>query len=163
RRQWRHFPQKGEMLQDRVDWGSQGESSAHGSPFYPSVRPYAMMGDKSSIALRGTEEIMSGYIQVVTTTDKRDDALAIAQQLVQQRLAACVQILGPITSVYRWKGEVESADEWQCWAKSRQDRYAQIEQAIRKVHPYEEPEILAMAITDASAGYLAWLDAQVSP
>jgi periplasmic divalent cation tolerance protein len=107
-------------------------------------------------------EAMTEHIQVVTTTDKRDDAIAIASELVQQRLAACVQILGPITSVYRWKGKVETAQEWQCWAKSRHDRYADIEQAIRKTHSYEEPEILAIPITAASASYLAWIDGQVS-
>ncbi|MDY0166506.1 MAG: divalent-cation tolerance protein CutA [Thermoguttaceae bacterium] len=105
---------------------------------------------------------MSEHIQVVTTTDKRDDAVAIANALVEQRLAACVQIIGPITSVYRWKGQIETAEEWQCWAKSRQDRYTQIEQAIRQSHTYEQPEILAMPITAASAGYLAWLDAQLA-
>ncbi len=105
---------------------------------------------------------MTEHIQVLTTTDKRDDAIAIANSLVQQRLAACVQILGPITSIYRWKGKVEMAEEWQCWAKSRHDRYVDIEQAIRKIHPYEEPEILAIPITAASASYLAWIDGQVS-
>ena len=105
---------------------------------------------------------MNEHIQVITTTDKRDDALAIARTLVEQRLAACVQIVGPITSIYRWKGNVETAEEWQCWAKSRQDRYGQIEQAIRHGHPYEEPEILAIPITAASAGYLAWIDEQVA-
>lgn len=106
---------------------------------------------------------MSQHIQVVTTTDKRDDAVAIARALIEQRLAACVQIVGPITSVYRWKGQIETAEEWQCWAKSRHDRYAHIEQAIRQTHPYEEPEILAVPMTAASASYLAWLDAQVAP
>ncbi len=105
---------------------------------------------------------MNEHIQVITTTDKRDDALAIARTLVEQRLAACVQIVGPITSIYSWKGNVETAEEWQCWAKSRQDRYGQIEQAIRHGHPYEEPEILAIPITAASAGYLAWIDEQVA-
>ena len=59
-----------------------------------------------------------------------------------QRLAACVQVSGPITSTYRWKGAVETSQEWQCWAKSRRELYGPIEQAIRGLHPYEEPEIL---------------------
>ncbi len=105
---------------------------------------------------------MTEYIQVVTTTDKRDDAMTIANAMVERRLAACVQILGPITSIYRWKDKVETAEEWQCWVKSRHDRYVDIEQAIRKLHPYEEPEILAVPITVASASYLAWIDGQVS-
>lgn len=106
---------------------------------------------------------MNEYIQVVTTTDKREDALAIASALVEQRLAACVQVTGPVTSVYRWKGRVETTEEWQCWAKSRHDRYTQIEKAIRKCHGYEEPEILAMPVTAGSKSYLAWVDAEVAP
>jgi len=105
--------------------------------------------------------MMSGYIQVVTTTEKEDDALAIAQDLVQRRLAGCVQIVGPVRSVYRWRERVETAQEWQCWIKSREELYPQIEKAILAGHPYEEPEILALPVTEGSAGYLAWLDASL--
>ena len=105
---------------------------------------------------------MSEYIQVVTTTEKQDDALAIGRALIEQRLAACVQVVGPVTSVYRWKGQIETGQEWQCWAKSRQDCYGRIEQAVREHHPYEEPEILAVPITAGSASYLAWLDAELA-
>lgn len=102
------------------------------------------------------------YIQVVTTTERREDAERIAGELVERRLAACVQIVGPITSVYRWKGKTETAQEWQCWAKSRRELYDRIEQAILELHPYEVPEILAMPIEAGSAAYLAWLDGEVS-
>jgi len=104
---------------------------------------------------------MSDYVQVVTTTEKKADAEAIARRLVEQRLAACVQLVGPVTSVYRWKGQVETAEEWQCWAKSRRDRYDAVEAAIRESHPYDEPEILAVEIAAGSASYLRWLDEQV--
>jgi periplasmic divalent cation tolerance protein len=103
---------------------------------------------------------MSDYIQVVTTTERREDAERIARALVEERLAACVQVTGPITSTYRWQGKIETAQEWQCWAKSRGDLYARIEQTIRRLHPYEVPEILAMPIAAGSADYLAWLDAE---
>lgn len=101
---------------------------------------------------------MTEYIQVLTTTSSKADAQAIADALVAQRLAACVQVIGPITSTYRWQGQVETAEEWLCIAKSRGDLYAVVEQAIRAVHPYEEPEILAVPVTAGSASYLRWLD-----
>ena len=104
---------------------------------------------------------MTEYIQVVTTTERKEDAERIARALVEQRLAGCVQVLGPITSTYRWKGAVETAEEWQCVAKTRRDLYAQMDEAIRKVHPYEVPEILAVPIIAGSAGYVAWLEEQL--
>ena len=100
---------------------------------------------------------MPDYIQVVTTTASRDEAERIARSLVEERLAACVQIVGPITSTYRWQGKIETSEEWQCWAKSRGELYAQIEQAIRRLHPYEVPEILAVPVVAGSEGYLKWL------
>jgi periplasmic divalent cation tolerance protein len=106
---------------------------------------------------------MTDYIQVVTTTPRQEDAETIARALVDQRLAACVQVSGPITSIYRWKGAVETSQEWQCWAKSRRELYGQIEQAIRRLHPYEEPEILALTISQGSSSYLRWIDAEVRP
>jgi periplasmic divalent cation tolerance protein len=101
---------------------------------------------------------MSEYIQVLTTTEDLEDARRIAGELVQQKLAACVQITGPIESTYRWKGAIENAEEWQCWIKSRRELFDQIEAAIRKIHPYEVPEILAMPILAGGADYLAWLN-----
>ncbi len=103
---------------------------------------------------------MADYIQVVTTTERREDAERIGRALVEERLAACVQVAGPITSTYRWQGKIETAQEWQCWAKSRRDLYDRIERAIRRLHPYEVPEVLAMPIVAGSADYLAWLDAE---
>lgn len=104
---------------------------------------------------------MSEYIQVVTTTEHREDAEAIARTLVEERLAACVQIVGPVTSIYRWQGKVNTTEEWQCWAKSRRDLYDRIEETIRRLHPYQVPEILAVAVLAGSADYLAWLDGEI--
>ncbi len=101
---------------------------------------------------------MTDYIQVVTTTQRKQDAEAIARALVQERLAACVQIVGPITSTYRWQGQIETSEEWQCWAKSRRALYDEIEQAILRLHAYEVPEILAVPVLAGSRSYLAWLD-----
>jgi periplasmic divalent cation tolerance protein len=105
---------------------------------------------------------MSQYIQVVTTIARREEADRIARSLVEQGLAACVQVLGPITSTYRWRGKIEMDEEWQCWAKSRLDLFERIEEAIRRLHPYEVPEILAVPVVAGSHRYLAWLDGEVA-
>ena len=100
---------------------------------------------------------MSSFIQVNTTIDTQEGARRIASMLVEKRLAACVQVSGPITSTYWWQGRIEVAQEWVCTAKTRQDLYDAVEQAIRDVHSYEEPEILASPILAGSKGYLGWV------
>ncbi len=101
------------------------------------------------------------YIQVLTTTGSEEEAGRIAAVLVERRLAACVQVLGPIVSRYRWQGEVEEAKEWQCLAKTAAARYAEVETAIRELHSYDEPEIVATPIVAGSAGYLDWVSHSV--
>jgi len=104
---------------------------------------------------------MTDYVQVITTTGTREDAERIARTLVESRLAACVQVFGPIRSTYRWKGAIETAEEWQCVAKSRADRFGAIDEAIRALHPYEVAEILAVPMVAGSRPYLEWLEGQV--
>ena len=105
---------------------------------------------------------MADYIQVITTAPSKAEAEAIASALVGKRLAACVQVLGPIASTYWWQGKIETSQEWQCWIKSRRDLYEQIEQAILEVHSYEVPEILAIPLVAGSGSYLAWLDDELN-
>ena len=76
-------------------------------------------------------------------------------------LAACVQIAGPVVSIYRWKGNVEKAQEWICFIKTKRDLYAAVEAAIKSVHTYDTPEIIAVPITAGSEKYLKWLDDSV--
>ncbi len=104
---------------------------------------------------------MHETIQVNTTTATKADAERIATALVERRLAACVQVGGPVRSCYRWHGKTETAEEWLCTAKTTREAYDEVEQAIRELHPYEEPEIIAVPIVAGSAGYLAWLREQV--
>jgi periplasmic divalent cation tolerance protein len=104
---------------------------------------------------------MTKHIQVVTTAGTKADAQAIANALVERRLAGCAQIIGPITSTYWWQGEVETAEEWLCVIKSRQDLYERLEAAIREVHPYDVPEILAVPVIAGSKDYLRWLDSEL--
>ena len=101
---------------------------------------------------------MKSYIQVTTTTETKEQAQTIAQHLVEAKLAACVQILGPITSIYRWKGKVENAQEWLCLIKTRDNLYAKVEAAIKSVHSYETPEIISVRIIEGSKEYLSWID-----
>ena len=104
---------------------------------------------------------MPEFVQVLTTVANREEAESIARALVEQRLAACVQILGPITSVYRWKGEVETAEEWQCLIKTRRGLYPEVERAIRLRHSYEVPEIIATPIVAGNDDYLKWIEENV--
>ena len=104
---------------------------------------------------------VTDYVQVLTTVGSEDDAERISIALVERRLAACVQTLGPIASRYRWEGDVETAREWQCLAKTEAARYRQVEEAIRELHPYDEPEIVATPIVAGSAGYMAWVSESV--
>jgi len=101
---------------------------------------------------------MKSYLQVTTTTETKEQAQTIAQHLVETKLAVCVQITGPITSIYRWKGKVENAQEWLCLIKTRDDLYNKVEAAIKSHHPYETPEIIAVPIVKGSKEYLSWLD-----
>ena len=104
---------------------------------------------------------MADSIQVLTTTDTKNLAEQIGRALVERRLAACVQIVGPIESIYRWQGQIETAEEWQCWIKTTRERFASIEHEIRKLHTYSVPEILAVSVVAGSTAYLQWLEEQV--
>lgn len=101
------------------------------------------------------------FVQVLTAVGSAEEAERISTALVERRLAACVQTVGPLRSRYRWQGAVEVAEEWHCLAKTARRRYPEVEAAIRELHSYEEPEIVAVPIVAGSAGYLAWLDENV--
>ena len=79
------------------------------------------------------------------------------------RLAACVQIVGPITSIFRWHEAIETSQEWLCVAKTTRDHFPAIEQQIRGLHSYDLPEIIAVPIVAGSSDYLAWIDREVMP
>ncbi len=99
---------------------------------------------------------------VLTNLPDRDAALRLARTLVERRLAACVNVLGGCTSIYRWKGEIETADEVPVFIKTRQALYGEVEAAIRSVHPYELPEIIAVSVVRGLAGYLAWVGSETT-
>jgi periplasmic divalent cation tolerance protein len=94
---------------------------------------------------------------VFTNAPDRSVAIAIAQALVDARLAACVNVLAGCTSVYRWEGAVETAEELPIIIKTRVGRYAEVEAAIRRLHPYELPEIVAVPVVEGLPEYLDWV------
>ena len=100
---------------------------------------------------------MEKIIQIVTTANDRDVIEKIGRDLVEKRLIACAQILGPIQSIYRWKGTVENATEWLLLMKSKTSLYPVIEEEIQRQHPYELPEIIVTEIDKGLAGYLDWV------
>ena len=94
---------------------------------------------------------------VLTTCGSPEEARRIANELVERRLAACVNIVPQIESVYRWKGEVETATEWLLVIKSTANRFEQVRDAIGKLHSYDVPECLELAIEDGNPAYLEWI------
>lgn len=102
------------------------------------------------------------YIQISMATGTRTAADAIASALVERRLAACAQVLGPVGSVYRWRGAIERAEEWLCIVKTERRLFDACAAAIRELHTYETPEITATEIIAGSPAYLAWISESVS-
>ena len=101
-------------------------------------------------------------IQVITTTADRKEAGAIAEEILKQRLAACVQIGGPIDSSYWWNSRIETSREFILTIKTRRDLFPRLEAAILALHSYEQPEILAVAAVEVTPGYLKWLEEQTA-
>lgn len=94
---------------------------------------------------------------VLTTLPDRESAERLARTLVEKKVAACVNVLAPCRSVYRWKGEVHQEDEHPVLIKTTRDAYAALEAAIRQAHPYELPEVVAVPIERGLPAYLDWL------
>ncbi len=101
------------------------------------------------------------YLIVSTTVDSRQAADELAAAVLAQRLAACVQINGPLTSMYWWQGRQEKSEEWRLDMKTRSDRYPTLERLLLDRHPYDCPEILAIAIERGSQAYFQWLDGEL--
>src|SRR5215468_8439214 len=100
---------------------------------------------------------MTNACIVLTTAGSHDEARRIAQQLVERRLAACVNIVPQIESIYRWKGEVESATEWLLIIKTAVAASSALRDAFVELHSYDVPEFIQLAIEDGSPAYLQWL------
>ena len=100
---------------------------------------------------------------VITNLPDRGSAAKLAHELVEKRLAACINILSPCRSIYRWKGKTEDAEEFPMLIKTTGGRYTELEAAIRARHPYELPEIIAVRLTGGLPAYLEWVDSETRP
>ena len=99
-------------------------------------------------------------VELRTTFPDRDSATACAERLVRERVAACVQVDGPVVSVYAWRAAIERAEEWRCTCKTTPTRAAACREAILAGHPYDTPELIE-AVVSGSAAYAAWVHASV--
>jgi periplasmic divalent cation tolerance protein len=105
---------------------------------------------------------MTDKIVVMVTCGSQAEAKKIARAVVDARLAACANVLGgPVQSIYRWKGRVENAKEVLVLVKSTRKRFAALEREIRRLHSYDTPEIIAVAIAEGSRAYLRWIEESV--
>jgi periplasmic divalent cation tolerance protein len=111
-----------------------------------------------SIVVSCRQKAQVTVIAVLTNLPDSESAFNLARELVNLRLAACVNVLAPVTSFYRWEGKDAEATEYPVLVKSTLDRYAELEAAIRKIHPYSLPEILALPIEHGLAEYLRWVE-----
>jgi periplasmic divalent cation tolerance protein len=104
---------------------------------------------------------MTDKIVVLSTCDSEEQAARLARHLVEQRLAACVNILPQVRSIYRWHEKVEDSIEWMLVIKSRRDLFLALRAEIEKMHSYEVPEMIALPVVDGSEAYLGWLEQQL--
>ncbi len=101
---------------------------------------------------------MGPYLVVLTTVSSIEEAKNLARTLVEERLAACVNIGGSVESVYRWQGMIEEAVEIPLMIKTRVEKLEELEVAVRRLHSYDIPEFLVLTVNQGSAAYLKWID-----
>jgi len=99
----------------------------------------------------------NSYILVLVTTASKTEAETIAQRLLEAKLIACANIVGPVQSRFLWSGKIDSAEEYLVFMKSRRDLFGKLSDSVKALHSYEVPEIIAVPIVDGLAAYLSWL------
>jgi periplasmic divalent cation tolerance protein len=103
------------------------------------------------------------FLHVQTMTDSRAEAMELAHDAVEARLAACAQVSGPVASTFWWEDGIERAEEWMVTLKLPAIRYSALAEFLLERHSYDEPEIIATPIVAGSAGYLDWIDDEARP
>jgi len=104
---------------------------------------------------------MTDKILVLTTVGSKDEARKIGRALVERRLAACVNLVPQVRSIYRWKGQIEEAEEWLLILKTTRAAFEWVREAILELHSYEVPECISISVEDGSAEYLQWISDSV--
>jgi periplasmic divalent cation tolerance protein len=105
---------------------------------------------------------MTDKIVVFSTCGSEEEAVRIAKHVVDAHIAACVNLIPKIRSIYRWEGKVEDSTEWLLLIKTSRERFAALQVALAAVHSYDVPEVIALPIIDGSPNYLAWLDTEMA-
>jgi periplasmic divalent cation tolerance protein len=100
---------------------------------------------------------MSDFILVISTVPNEEEGKAIAEKLVTERLAACVNLSSSVQSLYRWQGSISTDSEFMLFIKTRNDLYSKLEQRIRELHSYDVPEIIGIPVCQGSQSYLEWI------
>jgi len=109
------------------------------------------------IRISNFRKAMSGPIVVLVTCGSEEEALKIANALVDDHLAACVNLVAPIRSIYRWEGKIWDEKEWLLIIKTQRHRFEALENKVKSLHSYSVPEIISLPITDGSSAYLNWI------
>ncbi len=123
-----------------------------------SCRVSAKVFRKETLSVKlSVKDLQNGYVIVMVTTASKQEAENIAQRLLQERLIACANIIGPVSSLFHWAGKTERAEEYLILMKSRKDLFEKLAETVKALHSYEVPEILALPIVDGSKAYLDWL------
>jgi periplasmic divalent cation tolerance protein len=104
---------------------------------------------------------MTDKIIVLTTAGSKDEAHKIGRTLVERLLAACVNVVPRVTSIYRWQGQIEEAEEWLLIVKTTRSAFDQVRDAIVSLHSYQVPECISVSVDDGSAKYLDWIEQSV--
>ncbi len=100
---------------------------------------------------------MPEHIVVFVTCGSEDEAIKIARSIVEEKLAACANVLSPIRSIYRWEGKIWDEQEWLLIIKTQHAKFEEVEKRVKSLHSYTTPEIIAVPIADGSAAYLRWI------
>jgi periplasmic divalent cation tolerance protein len=106
---------------------------------------------------------MTEFFQVTTATDTREAAVKLARSVIQARLAAGAQVIGPVVSLFWHVGEYGEGEEWQAVFKTTADQYPELEKHLAENHPWQKPEVTAIRLADGSAPYLEWIRTTTNP
>lgn len=101
---------------------------------------------------------MAEFVVVFVTSGSEEEALKVARTLVEERLAACANLVSPIRSIYRWEGKVWDEKEWLLIIKTQRSKFEKLEKRVRSLHSYTTPEIIALSMVEASPPYLRWIE-----
>jgi len=101
---------------------------------------------------------MSEPIIVLVACGSEEEAIKIAQSLIEERLAACVNLVSPVRSIYRWEGKICDEKEWILIIKTQKQRFEELEKKVKSLHSYSVPEIIGLPIIEGSSSYLDWLE-----